>query len=324
MKKIYSLFLLLLVSVAGSCLYAEQFDSIVGGINYRFDTEDSSAMVIDRYNFDYYFNDYNGDIVIPEIVTIGDTATFVVDEISSDAFYESNITSVSIPNSVTTINLGAFGRCYMLNKVALPEHLTSLSDEIFYHCSNLVSVSIPEGVTYIGNYAFTLCEKLPIIAIPQSVEYIGDSAFTACKKLVSFDIPERVISVGDGVLKDCKKLTYLTISASVISIGDWAFAGCERLLSVTNHALTPQTISADVFEGVDKTACTLYVPAESVELYRNALVWKDFTHIEPIEQTEGMDNVSYKASQTSKLLRDGQLFILRGNRIYTLIGQEIQ
>lgn len=322
MKKIFSLFLLLLVSVAGSCLYAEQFDSIVGGIRYVFDTEDSSAIVFDnRYN---YVNAYYGDIVIPEIVTIGDTATFVVDEIGSSAFYESGITSISIPNSVTTINPWAFAECNMLNKVTLSENLTSLSDWIFFGCSNLVSISIPEGVTYIGNYAFTLCEKLPIIAIPQSVEYIGDSAFAACKKLVSFDIPERVISVGDGVLKDCEKLTYLTISASVISIGDWAFAGCERLLSVTNHALTPQTISADVFEGVDKTACTLYVPAESVELYRNALVWKDFTHIEPIEKTEGMDNVSYKASQTSKLLRDGQLFIRRGDKTYTLTGHEIK
>ena len=319
MKKIFSFFAAVLLS---TILYAEQFDSIVGGINYRFNTEDSSAMVIMNYHYDFG-NVYWGDISIPEAVTI-DSGTFEVDKIDWSAFYNSDITSITIPNSVTTIYPGAFYQCYMLNKVTLSENLTSLSDRVFYKCVNLVSVSIPEGVTYIGNYTFALCEKLPVITIPQSVEHIGDSAFCLCKKLVSFDIPENVISIGDGVLRDCEKLTYLTISASVISIGDRAFAGCERLLSVTNHALTPQTISDDVFEGVDKTACTLYVPAQSVELYRNALVWKDFAHIESIEKSEGIDNTIPERQQCSKILRDGQLLIEKNGKTYNALGAEVK
>ena len=66
----------------------------------------------------------------------------------------------------------------------------------------------------------------------------------------------------------------------------YAFYGCKGLTSVTNYATTPQEINSNVFENVNKSACTLYVPAESLEAYQAAQVWKDFGHIEAIATPE--------------------------------------
>ncbi|MBQ5379486.1 MAG: hypothetical protein IIU10_04670, partial [Paludibacteraceae bacterium] len=71
--------------------------------------------------------------------------------------------------------------------------------------------------------------------------------------------------------------------------------------------------------------CTLYVPEESIGLYQTADVWKEFNPILPIQNTEGIDDVNSSVKHnTNKLLRNGQILILRGNKTYTLTGQEVK
>ena len=80
----------------------------------------------------------------------------------------------------------------------------------------------------------------------------------------------------------------MTIPSSVTSISDEVFSGCTALSSVTNYATTPQAIDAYVFDNVNITACTLYVPAGSRANYQTADVWKEFGRIVPIT-TEDVD-----------------------------------
>ena len=91
-----------------------------------------------------------------------------------------------------------------------------------------------------------------------------------------------LVSIGNGVevlpngFVEGSQIKDVTIPGSVKTIGDNAFASCSKLSTVTNYALTPQSINESVFQNVDVSFCTLYVPAESNSLYASANVWKDF------------------------------------------------
>ncbi len=119
-----------------------------------------------------------------------------------------------------------------------------------------------------------------------SVTKIGEYAFLSCHDLISVTIPISVRSIGGYAFRFCTGLTSVTIPNSVTSIGYSAFFDCSGLTSFTNYAIEPQTINSNVFTNVDKSACTLYVPAQSIEAYQAADVWKEFGTILPIEGTD--------------------------------------
>ena len=109
------------------------------------------------------------------------------------------------------------------------------------------------------------------------------------------------------------------------TIGEYAFYNCNKLTSVINRALTPQIITTDEFLKVDVTEITLYVPKQSIALYQKAEVWKDFNQILPLQDTEGIEEIIQQPTANSqKLIKDGQLYILRGDKVYTLQGQEVR
>ncbi len=137
-----------------------------------------------------------------------------------------------IPNSVTTIG-NAFAGCSGLTSVTIPNSVTSIGGGAFSNCSGLTSVTIPNSVTSIGNRAFNGCSGLTSITIPNSVTSIGDEAFSGCKGLTSFTIPNTVTSIGESTFKSCSGLTSITIPNSVTSIGNSAFSSCSGLSSVT-------------------------------------------------------------------------------------------
>ena len=155
----------------------------------------------------------------------------------------------------------------------------TIESNAFYNCTGLTSVTIPNSVTNIGNSAFYGCTGLTSMTIPNSVTSIGGNAFTKCTGLPSITIPNSVTSIEIGTFINCSSLNSVTIGKRVTNIGNGAFYGCGSLTSVTNYAATPQIINSNVFEGVDKSSCTLYVLNESLDLYKEADEWKDFGNI---------------------------------------------
>ena len=102
--------------------------------------------------------------------------------------------SVSIPDSVTSIEVSAFSDCTALTSVSIPDSVTSIGGSAFYGCTALTSVSIPDSVTSIGDMAFQSCTGLTSVSIPNSVTSIGGAAFFVCPNLKEVSIPLRFLS----------------------------------------------------------------------------------------------------------------------------------
>jgi len=206
----------------------------------------------------------------------------------------SNLTNITIPNSVTSIGWRAFEGCnslkyneyenglYLGNKEnpylflagVLDKNITSfvinkqtkfIGDFAFEGCSKLTNISIPNSVISIGNLAFYKCTSLTNITIPNSVTSIENHAFSYCSSLTSIIIPNSVTSIGWWEFEGCSNLTSISIPNSVTSIGDYAFMECSSLTSIEiPKGVT--SIKGYAFKGCSKlTSITIPNSVTSIE-----------------------------------------------------------
>ena len=169
------------------------------------------------------------------------------------------LTSVTIPNSVTSIGGGAFANCTSLTSVTIPNSVTSIGNFAFSGCTSLTSLTIPNSVTSIGRWVFGNCSSLTSITIPNSVTSIGESAFSGCSSLTSIVIPNSVTSIGDWAFYNCSSLTSVTIPNSVTSIGDRAFFYCSSLSSIVVETGNTTYDSRDKSNAIIETATNTLV-----------------------------------------------------------------
>ena len=94
-----------------------------------------------------------------------------------DSVFSSSLTSITIPDSVTSIAALAFSFCSSLTNVTIGKGVTNIGSPAFELCTSLSSITIPNGVTSIGSFAFDDCFKMTNVTIAQSVTNIGDDAF---------------------------------------------------------------------------------------------------------------------------------------------------
>lgn len=214
----------------------------------------------------YYINDdgtcsvvstlKTGEIVIPQVAVI-EGKNYIVTAILEGAFQtKDKITSIDIPNSVTSIgeyaflgctglttiklpdalaeiSTGTFSLCTGLTSVALPSALSAIGSEAFYNCTGLISLHLPNLLTSIGDHAFFNCSNLAVIAIPNTLESIGNEAFLNCSKLTSIYLPGTITHIGAGAFTNCTGLTSVIIPNSITALESSVFSGCSSLASVT-------------------------------------------------------------------------------------------
>ncbi|MBR2459302.1 MAG: leucine-rich repeat domain-containing protein [Bacteroidaceae bacterium] len=181
----------------------------------------------------------------------------------------SNLTSITIPNNVSSISYGVFYGCSKLESVSLTEKITSIGSSAFYNCSRLTSITIPNSVNAFGQKAFYGCSTLASITIPNSVTSIGGEAFTGCTGLkeviiedglnalsieppyyttnqgMFYDAPLETLYLGRTLNYDTSSssgyspfhakntLSSITIGENVTLIGAFAFNGCSKVTSIT-------------------------------------------------------------------------------------------
>ncbi len=223
-----------------------------------------------------------------------------------------SLTSVTIPSSVTTIHESAFYDCRELNRLTLNVGLTTIGDDAFASCWRLTSVTIPSTVDFMGA-VFRNCYSLTSVTINSNavasktytsslnfksifgaqvtnytfganVTAIGNYALYQCSNMTQLTFNgnslttfngNSLTTIGYSAFSGCSGLTSVTLPNSVTTIGSYAFSGCTGITEMTVDATTPPTVDHATFAGVPKNI-PVYVPYQSLSLYKNADYWKDF------------------------------------------------
>ena len=177
--------------------------------------------------------------------------------ISGYMFYKCGLTSIRIPNTVTSIANEAFGQCSGLTSIIIPNNVTSIGSGAFSGCIGLTSLTLPNSVTSIGNSAFSGCSGLTTVTIPNSMTSIGWYVFDGCTGLTSIIIPNSVTSIGldafrgtgwynnqpDGLVYAGKVAygykgtmpanTSISLNEGTLGIAGGAFSSCSGLTSIS-------------------------------------------------------------------------------------------
>lgn len=226
------------------------------------------------------------------------------------AFWAAPISSVSFQESDAPLSIGAGAYCgAAVREVTLPARLASLGPRSFCMCASLESftmsycgitkipeqcfhssellrnVNLPSNISEIGENAFWRCYSLSDIVWPTALKTIGDEAFSDCNfKGIYF--PAGLESIGEYAFESNDDLTIISFPASLRSIGQYGFLRCDRLSSVSCDAIVPPATVSPVFSDVSHVP--LAVPVQSVEAYRTAPDWRNFSYEDYPTGVEGM------------------------------------
>lgn len=366
------------------------YDFEENGIYYYIKGDNTVAVT-----FEYYaigglvpYSAYFGDVTIPPTVS-HDGKTYRVTAIGYGAFFDSEVTSVTIPNSVISIGELAFYDCHLLTSVTIPNSVTSIDNGAFAYCNRLLDVTclattppvlpgsfsvfssetynnalltVPRGCKsayqaasgwksftniYENPYDFvvdgiyyaitgnntvevTFCNPgggtySGSVAIPSTVTYngknyrvsaIGDDAFEWSYQVSSVTIPNTVTSIGNFAFAHCPNIVNMTIPSSVTHIGLGAFDdACFE--GLTCLATTPPAMASYVF---DDFTGTLFVPRQSLNAYKSADLWKDFSAIQVhLDYALNTGNAAIGFTSTgdyswTNVVKDNRVYAVSGNK----------
>ncbi|MBO5809321.1 MAG: leucine-rich repeat domain-containing protein [Bacteroidales bacterium] len=235
-----------------------------------------------------------------------------VTSIGEYAFYVcNNLTSIEIPNSVTSIKYAAFCASGLIN-VEIPSSVTTIENGVFATCPNISSITVEDGnpiydsrnncnaiietatnrlisgcqntiipntVTSIGYYAFWGCSKLTSIEIPNSITSIDAWAFGYCDNLtnITFEEDSQLESIEhQDVFSYCSSLRTIELPSSINFIGSYTFFACSNLETIICHAENVPETDSKTFDGCPSDMI-IYVPAQSVDAYKAASPWNEYT-----------------------------------------------
>ena len=296
---------------------------------------------------------YSGAVTIPSCIEY-EGNEYSVTSIFNGAFKNSHITSIYIPEGVTSIGKWAFQNCSSLTDVHIPASLREIGDDAFSSCNfslyitdliawttvsfgettgattmdgecyyinhlylngeEIKDLVIPDGATEIGWSTFQYFIGLTSVTIPNSVKTINSYAFEGCRNITSVVIQEGVTSIGLEAFSDCTSLTSIIIPSSVISIGGCAFFGCSSLTSI-DIPNGVTSISSLAFSYSNITSVT--IPNSVTDISNSA-----FKYCSNLKQIIYLSWLSSKCGSNAKVYNlDNILEVVIPNNTYTYSGK---
>ncbi len=163
-----------------SNIYEMGYDFCVNGIYYKI--TGTNTVEVTYKSLTNGYKSYSGNITIPATVTYNGT-TYNVTSIGQDAFYLcSGVTSVSLPNTIKTLNNWCFEGTG-ITSIGIPSSVTRIGSMVFFGCNNLKSITIPNSVTYIGQRVFYNCTSLELVTVGSGITALGEREFYGCTNL---------------------------------------------------------------------------------------------------------------------------------------------
>lgn len=276
---------------------------VLAAVMFGFESSALSFQYMETSDGTVAIRGYSGEtttLTIPEEID-GKTVTTISDK----AFYEDELTSVTIPDTVVYIGESAFRLCENLKEVRIGAGVKSVGKYAFSYCDSIekvyakdisswasinfasassnplcskadfyidnkpvTNIVIPQGVTSIGNYAFSNCTTFTAVTIPDSVTSIGDYAFCDCDGFGSIVIPDSVTYMGEGAFDSCSALKNVKIGNGVTVVDESAFSFCTDLRNVViGNSVTK--ISGFAF-GVCPSLKRIIIPDSVTEIASNS------------------------------------------------------
>ena len=270
MKKVLFLFAMMTLIVSAK---AYDFSAVSNGRTWYFNILSNNNVEVTYPYMPHNWANYpipSGECIIPSNVTYNGTI-YTVTGIGVQAFAIcNNLTSITIPNTITYIGASAFntynnwGNVYVYymgsleqwcnisfaNAASNPLAASSSthSSTLYINGEMITNLVIPNTITHIGNYSFWRCTSITSVVIPNSVTIIGIGAFGWCCGLTELTISNSVITIDSSAFFSCTGLISLIIPNSVTSIGSAAFMGCSGLTAIIPNSVT--SIGTAAFHGV--------------------------------------------------------------------------
>lgn len=269
----------------------------IDGIKYHIENGEATIAVQDET--------LSGDIVIPESISY-DENNYSVVRATNGAFQNTDITGITLPNSITSLGNSCFKLCNKLTSVKLPDNITSLGDETFMTCSKLSSINIPNTLTSLGEFCLAFC-NITKLTLPNSITNLGNNCFQSCENLETITLPQNITNLPAYCFHDCKKLSGITLHEGITSLGESCFEGCSSLTSIklpksinkitgsifngcfeNCSNLSEVTCQWDNLDGIDVgsdafnnifSEAKLYIPKGTTAMYKAKEPWSNFKYI---------------------------------------------
>lgn len=209
------------------------------------------------------------------------------------AFYYAGIKELTVPSTVTIMDHASVSGCRRLTNVVFKDGASTVAlgvlptmfgNRPLFTGSKLESVTIGRNLYYTATAAYgyspfagdSILQRAVITDVPTTV---GDYLFKDCKTMTNVSVGKSVKRLGNSSFDGCLALDSIGLGKSISSLGTNVFANCSSVKKLYCEAVTPPVCSANALAGIDKDACTLYVPGGSIDQYKAANQWKEFFNI---------------------------------------------
>lgn len=234
-------------------------------------------------------------VILPNnVISIGNSAFYncqklqqvafpsTLQSIGSYAFYNTyNIGNVVLPEGLITVDNHAFYNSRLIS-VTFPSTLKTISNNCFIYCYYLRNVNF-NGQTTIESSAFYNCSALTTLRFPNTLNKICSSAFAYNKSLANIEFNEGLYQIEDNAFYDCDALTEVTLPSSLVLADASPFDYCDNLMKVTCLSIQPPYMTDQIPYGLSMEGRELYVPALSLNVYKQTTGWDKFPTIKPID-----------------------------------------